>query len=196
MWRIFSYFRGLVPAIIVSVLAIVFLAQAGGAPNLGIRGQRAQKWGVEKWLNLPEGKSSLDIEDYKGKVLYLYCFQSWCPGCHRYGFPTLKQVIKDFEGQPDVEFVAIQTVFEGFGTNTFKRAGEVAKQYGLDIPIGHSGQRGAPSAFMRRYRTGGTPWTILIDRNGVVRYNDFHIDAGQAKKQLQSLLEENPDDLS
>jgi hypothetical protein len=28
---------------------------------------------------------------------------------------------------------------------------------------------------MRAYRTGGTPWTIIIDRDGVVRYNDFRV---------------------
>ena len=28
---------------------------------------------------------------------------------------------------------------------------------------------------MRNYRTGGTPWTIIIDKQKIVRFNDFHI---------------------
>jgi hypothetical protein len=32
---------------------------------------------------------------------------------------------------------------------------------------------------MQRYRTGGTPWTIVIDSTGTVRYNDFHVEANQ-----------------
>ncbi|NIR52253.1 hypothetical protein GWO43_27040 [candidate division KSB1 bacterium] len=60
----------------------------------GILKQEAPSWEVEKWFNLPEKKGRLDVTDFKGRVVYLYCFQSWCPGCHKYGFPTLKQVIK------------------------------------------------------------------------------------------------------
>ena len=65
-----------------------------------------------QWLNLPSGKKKIDIQDYQGKVLYLFCFQSWCPGCHSSGFPTLQKVMSRFKDNDDVAFVAIQTVFE------------------------------------------------------------------------------------
>ena len=32
---------------------------------------------IERWSNLPEGKDGIDLADYKGKTVYLYCFQSW-----------------------------------------------------------------------------------------------------------------------
>ncbi|MCH7878660.1 MAG: redoxin domain-containing protein, partial [candidate division Zixibacteria bacterium] len=64
--------------------------------DLGILDRPAPDWSVEKWHNLPPGKQSLDISDYKGKVLYLYCFQSWCPGCHKHGFPTLQKMLANF----------------------------------------------------------------------------------------------------
>ena len=48
-------------------------------------------WNIAQWLNLPKGQKNLDVGDCKGRVLYLYCFQSWCPGCHEYGFPTLRK---------------------------------------------------------------------------------------------------------
>ncbi len=41
---------------------------------LGIQGQKAPSFWVDIWL--PNGNSSLDIEDYKGKVLYVYDFQA------------------------------------------------------------------------------------------------------------------------
>ncbi|MFM1547925.1 MAG: peroxiredoxin family protein [Lentisphaeria bacterium] len=141
----------------------------------GIRGQQAPKWEAGQWINLPEGKKSIDINDYEGKVVYLFCFQSWCPGCHSSGFPTLQTLSERYSDDEGVAFVAIQTVFEGFSSNTAKRAWENAKKYKLDFPVGHSGSRGEYSKVMRAYRTGGTPWTIIIDRDGVVRYNDFHV---------------------
>ncbi len=45
--------------------------------TLGILDRQAPGWGVSKWFHLPEGKTLLDIADFKGKVVYLYCFQSW-----------------------------------------------------------------------------------------------------------------------
>ncbi len=50
--------------------------------SLGILGKAAPEFSVSKWINLPEGKKSFGIADTKGKITYLYFFQSWCPGCH------------------------------------------------------------------------------------------------------------------
>ncbi len=156
----------------------------------GIIDQQAPAWGVTEWVQLPAGKTSLDITDFKGKVIYLYCFQSWCPGCHRRGFPTLQEVLKNFEKDPEVVFVAVQTSFEGHQVNTFERAKEVAAQYNLKIPVGQSGSLGKKSTLMQQYRTGGTPWTIIIDKQGVVRYNDFHIASEEAMTLMNKLKTE------
>ena len=176
-------------------LAVSLLVAAGWAieadagRELGILNQKAPSWNVDQWLGLPDGEKTLDVADFKGKVLYLYCFQSWCPGCHSHGFPTLQKAIEHFKGDKEVAFVAVQTVFEGFSSNTLKRAGETAERYHLDIPIGHSGSEGRFSALMRNYRTGGTPWTIIIDKQGVVRFNGFQIEAEDAIHVLAALKE-------
>ena len=156
----------------------------------GILGQAAPVWDADQWFNLPEGVTALNPADYKGKVIYVYGFQSWCPGCHKHGFPTLKELSTKFKDEKDVEFVAVQTVFEGFSSNTPEKAESMAERYDLEIPIGHSGKEGDPSPMMRRYRTGGTPWTVLIDRNGVVRFNDFHISPEGGESAIKQLLAE------
>ena len=157
-------------------------------PTYGIQGERAPAWGVTSWFNLPDDKPRLDIQDFEDQVVYLYCFQSWCPGCHARGFPALLQVMEAFTDTPDVAFVAVQTVFEGFSSNTLARAQEVARQYHLTIPFGHDpGPDGRRSLILQRYRTGGTPWTVIIDRAGVVRYNDFFIAPDEAVALIESL---------
>jgi len=161
--------------LLMTLMLVITASRASGQRTRGIRGQQAPKWEVGQWINLPEDKESIDIGDYEGKVVYLFCFQSWCPGCHSSGFPTLQTLFERYSDDDDVAFVAIQTVFEGFSSNTPKRAWENAKKYKLDFPVGHSGSRDEYSKVMRAYRTGGTPWTIIIDRDGVVRYNDFHV---------------------
>ena len=99
------------------ITLLVLLLLSGQAYAKGITGQEAPHWGVAQWKNLPSDVETLDISDLKGKVVFLYGFQSWCPGCHKHGFPTLKKLVQRFEGNDDIAFVAVQTVFEGFSTN-------------------------------------------------------------------------------
>ena len=160
---------------------------AGEEANRGVLNQTAPAWGVTQWLNLPQAKTSLHLVDFKGKVIYLYAFQSWCPGCHSQGFPTLKEVIARYGNDTNVAIVAIQTAFEGFHANGFEQAKQIVKRYDLKIPVCHSGSEQEPSLLMRRYRTGGTPWTIIIDRAGVVRFNDFHTSAEAAGRLIEAL---------
>jgi thiol-disulfide isomerase/thioredoxin len=169
------------------VVALASTSLAQEAPQT-IVGKKALEWKATDWIQLPEGKTTLDIGDFKDKVVYLYCFQSWCPGCHKYGFPALKKVSEHFAGNDDVAFIAIQTVFEGFKANTPARLAPIAKKFDLEIPFGQSGRKGLPSPLMRAYRTRGTPWTIIIDREGTVRYGDFHLKPEQGIELVEKYL--------
>lgn len=131
-------------------------------------------------MNLPREKTSLEISDLKGKIIYLYCFQSWCPGCHSHGFPTMKKVREKYAGSDDVVFLAVQTVFEGYHANTMANGAKALKKFGLDIPLGLSGTKGKPSNLMRNYKTRGTPWTIVIGKDGKVLTDGFHVNAEEA----------------
>lgn len=175
------------PLLLTIILSLAALPQRSSAqPAPGILGTQAPSWSGVEWVQL-DGRNSLDVKDLRGKVIYLYYFQSWCPGCHSHGFPTLQLLIDRFAGDPDVAFVAIQTTFEGFASNTSERAKEMAERYELDIPIGHDGDRHTGSVLMRRYQTGGTPWTVIIDRDGVVRFNQFFLEYPDAVKLIEHL---------
>ena len=130
------------------------------------------------------------ISDFKGKVVYLYCFQSWCPGCHKHGFPTLQAVKTHYAEAKDVVFVVMQTVFEGFETNTFERGQEVLKKFELDLPYAMSGNTEKRSEIMRAYNTGGTPWTILIDREGTAAGHGLGPMIGIESDRLRECVEE------
>lgn len=49
--------------------------------------------------------------DFQGKYKVIFAFQDWCPGCHRNGFPDLKQMVEALNDNPNVVFFAIQSVF-------------------------------------------------------------------------------------
>jgi thiol-disulfide isomerase/thioredoxin len=165
---------------------------AFSAQAAGIAGRSAPSWNVERWHQLPQGSDSLDVGDFKGKALYIFCFQSWCPGCNSKGFPLLKRMVERYEADPRVAFVAIQTVFEGANVNTFAKAREKTASFGLTIPVGHTEGRNGSPPFMVDYRTGGTPWTVIVDQAGIVRFNDFHTTEDAAVKLIDTLLAADP----
>ncbi len=166
--------------------------EAAGAGNrFGILDHMAPELDVAYWLDRNGAPTSYSIAESRGKWIYLKCFQNWCPGCHKYGFPTLKKVADAFDGEERVSVAAVQTVFEGFEVNTREAVRELQLRYALPIPMGHDpgsadGER-LPST-MLDYRTGGTPWVIIIEPGGRVAYNDYHIDGDRFIELLKSEL--------
>jgi hypothetical protein len=143
----------------------------------GIEGQSAPEFGVDRWVDSEgEAATSLTLTDMPGKLKLIYTFQSWCPGCHSRGFPTLKKLIDEVgEQTAAISFAVIQTVFEGFETNTFEAMLETQRKYALGVPFAHDDGGGSGSEFMKRYRCGGTPWFVLIGSDGKVAFNDFQL---------------------
>lgn len=159
--------------------------------NYGIAGAQAPELRVSNWIDEKGDKTNaLQLKDYEGKFKVIYCFQSWCPGCHSRGLPALQQMVEGLKGNDKVVFMAVQTVFEGKQANTFEKIKEVQKQYELDIPFGHDEGDNSTrniSSIMHDYRTGGTPWFILIDQNNQVVFNDYFLNTEKAIEYLQGI---------
>ena len=79
-----------------------------------------------------------------------------------------------FKKAKDVVFFHLQTVWEAPRTNSPERGPREVQKYRIKAPVGYDahvdGER--TSVLMQRYGTGGTPWTIIIDKKGVVRMNE------------------------
>lgn len=151
---------------------------------------KAPEFDVHQWIDAKGNKTGqIQLSDFKGKFKVLYCFQSWCPGCHSKGLPDLKKMVKALKDNNNIVFLAVQTVFEGFESNTYEKMVETQKQYELEIPFGHdAGKDGkSHSNIMANYKTGGTPWFILIDKHDNVVFSDFHLNPDAAIQFLKAL---------
>lgn len=151
------------------------LAHAQSTP--GIKGQVAPELDIDYWIDANGEPTTFSIADSEGKWILLKCFQNWCPGCHKYGFPTLKAFSDRFHDNPRVAIAGIQTVFEGHSVNTQEAVRDLQLRYELPITMGHdpgNAETHARPNTMRDYKTGGTPWIILINPEGVVTHNAFH----------------------
>lgn len=178
----------LFPSLLIWSCVLLISLPLFARPKRGIQGKMAPDWHVNKWFQLPNSDHPPEIKQYQGKVLVLFFFQSWCPGCHSRGFPTIQSLKVRFAQDDRVKFLAIQTVFEGFSSNTASKALSSAQSFQLKIPIGHDDGGGRRSITMGRYRSGGTPWIVIIDPRGKVRYNHFHLNLAKGIKLIQSLL--------
>ena len=151
---------------------------------------RAPEFIVNQWIDSKGNKTNpIKLSDFKGKFKVLYCFQNWCPGCHSKGLPDLKKMVDALDWNKNVVFLAIQTVFEGHDANTYDKIGETQKRYALNIPFGHDAgdDDKSKSNIMTNYKTGGTPWYIIIDKHDNVVFSDFHLNPVAAIEFLKTL---------
>lgn len=151
---------------------------------------KAPEFGVNYWVDADANRAqAIKLSDFKGKFKIVYCFQSWCPGCHSKGLPDLKKMVDTLKDNHKVVFLAVQTVFEGHHANTVKKMMDTQKQYELKIPFGHdAGDDGkSTSNIMTNYQTGGTPWFLFIDKHDNVVYSDFHLNPDAAIDLLKTM---------
>ncbi|MEE9336413.1 MAG: TlpA disulfide reductase family protein [Granulosicoccaceae bacterium] len=154
----------------------------------GIRNYYAPEIELDYWIDANGKSTSFSVLDQKGKWVFLKFFQNWCPGCHKSGFPTLKKFADAFHEHPDVAIAAVQTVFEGFSSNTQSAVRELQLRYELPFTMGHDAGTDETQNHpltMINYRTGGTPWLVLIDPDGTVVFNDFHVNPEGLIKYVQ-----------
>jgi len=172
-----------------AVLAAPTLVTAS-SNGYGIVGQKAPELKVRQWIDGQGKPSSFNLATHKGKFVFMEFWQAWCPGCHSHGFPTLKKLTDEFKDNKYFVPVAIQTAFEGYSVNTANQMRVMQKRYDLNIPMGHdAGKEGTHPYTMRTYRSGGTPWAVLISPEGEVLYNDFGINYDGAVTFLHDAIE-------
>ncbi|MEM7403639.1 MAG: TlpA disulfide reductase family protein [Pseudomonadota bacterium] len=157
----------------------------------GIQGHMAPALKIDWWIDAQGKPTSFDLMAERGKWVYLKFWQSWCPGCHRHGLPSLEKFVRVFKDEPRVAAAGVQTVFEGFRTNTRDEVRKTQLQYNLAIPMGHDA--GNPDGdhlphTMRSYRSGGTPWVVIVRPDGRVVYNGFNINVDKLIAHVQQDL--------
>ncbi|MER8011391.1 TlpA disulfide reductase family protein [Streptomyces sp. NPDC094149] len=106
--------------------------------------------------------SSLDVASYKGKVVVLNLWGSWCAPC-RAEAPNLEKVSRDLKAK-DVQFVGINT-----RDAQIANARAFEKQYGVSFPSLYD----PTGKLMLRFKKGtlnpqAIPSTLVLDRRGKI----------------------------
>lgn len=126
-------------------------------------GQQAPKVALPLLENGVPGKLST-LEDYRGKLVYLDFWASWCGPC-RQSLPILNDIRAQFAND-DFEVLAINV------DEKLSDALKFLKKYPVDYPVLLDPKGQSP----RAYGVPGMPTAYLIDEQGIVIYkhSGFH----------------------
>ena len=100
----------------------------------------------------------LKIEDYKGKVVLVNLWATWCGPC-RAEMPTFVELQERFK---DKDFVAIGLDADD---ESVEQVNQFAKDNNLNYKLGFADNK-IVSAFIKLTKLQGIPQTILVDRDG------------------------------
>lgn len=129
------------------------------------------------------GGISRTLADYRGRVVLLNFWASWCPPCQR-EMPSMERLRVKMAGRP-LEIVALDSAETADEVNAF-----LAKmKLGFPILLDPDGSN------TRRWKVFALPTSFLLDANGRVRFvltGPTEWDEGEALQAIESLLAELP----
>lgn len=126
-----------------------------------------------------DGSGVIDLAAYKGKVVYLDYWASWCGPC-RASFPFMNELQKKFSGD---------VVIIGVSVDTDKKDAEgFLKETNASFLLGIDTDGICPQEF----GVNGMPSTYIFDRNGELAYSHegFRInDPEKLRRKLQEIVD-------
>jgi thiol-disulfide isomerase/thioredoxin len=119
----------------------------------------------------PLGESqNLDLSEYKGKVVYVDFWASWCGPCAK-SFPFLNEMNQQFKDR------GLQIV----GVNLDENADD-AKAFLAKYPAGFTVAADAGNQCARDFDVKAMPSSYIIDRQGVVHHVHLGFRPGEARE--------------
>jgi peroxiredoxin len=124
-----------------------------------------------------------NLKDYRGKVILLNFWATWCPPCRR-ELPSMQRVHQNFKGK-DFAVLAVNQMEEV--DHVFAFTGELEVDPKFTILFDKD------SAVSLAYGVQGLPTTFLIDKKGKVRFRAIggrEFDHPEVEKQILQLMQE------
>jgi peroxiredoxin len=163
-------FRNTIIALIFSVLTASSLASGG------LEGQMAPDFALKS----SDGRN-LRLSEYRGNVVMINFWATWCGPC-RQEMPLLDELYNRYE----------RVGFNLLGVNIdddSSRAMRMVEELGVDFPVLFDAQKEVSEL----YEVGAMPVTVIVDRQGMVRFVHHGYKPGYEDKyldQIRTLLRE------
>jgi peroxiredoxin len=160
-----------------TIIALVFsVFAAASLASSGMEGQKAPDFALKSSTG-----ENLRLSEYRGDVVMINFWATWCGPC-RQEMPLLDELYNRYQ----------RVGFNLLGVNIdddSRRAMQMAEELGIDFPVLFD----ASKEVSRLYEVEAMPVTVLVDREGTVRYVHHGYKPGYEDKyldQIRSLLRE------
>lgn len=174
--RLTTRLGGLLPAAFALLIVVLGTPAAGAQPTASAPGKPAPDFTLRTLAG-----PNVRLSDFRGDVVLLSFWTSWCGSCKAH----LERVARFYATYQPAGLVVI-----GVGLDDDRaKALAFATANGGKVPQGFD----ADKSVARAYGINDVPLTILVDRNGVVRYvhGEFsRRDEGDLVDQIRQLLDE------
>ncbi|WP_062308004.1 TlpA family protein disulfide reductase [Polynucleobacter sinensis] len=149
--RQWIYISGIsVVALILGILTSQWIYRTGLANDPAIKAFFSNDW------KTPDGKS-VNAEAWRGKVLVVNFWASWCPPCVE-EMPTLDKLQQEFSAQ--------NVLFVGIGIDSPSNIRQFLENTPVSYPIVIGGLEGSSLSKQMGNTQGALPYTIIIDARG------------------------------
>lgn len=164
----------------ISVLALAagifsshWISQTGLASDPSIKAFFANPW------QTPDGKSA-NTDDWRGKVLVVNFWASWCPPCVE-EMPTLDKIAQ--------EYVSKNVLIVGIGIDSPSNIRQFLEKTPVSYPIMIGGLDGSALAKQMGNAQGALPYTVIINAKGKSVFTKLgKISEEELKKAINSAL--------
>lgn len=164
----------------ISVLALMagifsshWISQTGLASDPSIKAFFANPW------KTPDGKSA-NIDDWRGKVLVVNFWASWCPPCVE-EMPTLDKIAQ--------EYASKNVLIVGIGIDSPSNIRQFLEKTPVSYPIMIGGLDGSALAKQMGNAQGALPYTVIINAKGKSVFTKLgKISEEELKKAINSAI--------
>ena len=123
-----------------------------------------------------------DLQSYKGKVVVMDFWGSWCGPC-KMELPYFEALYRRYKDKPNVAFVSVNWEKTEDALQHRSTARDFIKRNNYTFPVVYDHEQSA----VRAYQIQGFPTVFTIDRTGVVRYVNIGFDP-QVDKILEAQI--------
>lgn len=165
-----------------SVLGAAILSLSAVSPVLGGESRPVPACHLKQL----DSDERLDLHKFRGKVLYVDFWASWCAPCAK-SFPFLNRLDRDLKGRG----------LEVVGINMDEQR-EDASAFLIKHPASFNVVADVSRSCPRDFGVQGMPTSFLVDRHGVIRFvhTGFRpADASQLRLRIEQLLNEESTEL-
>lgn len=160
--------------LVATLLSLSGCGSSSGADNeSGASGASQASQVAKEALHTLIPVSDFSLEDYRGKVVVLNFWASWCPPC-KAEMPELDQLSQELNQRDDVVFISVNLTDGGRETVEKAEAYLIENGFSFDVVMDTEGE------LANEFRVSSIPQTFVLDANGETVANISGMTTGDA----------------